>query len=281
MVQNTIQQVAVLGAGQMGRGIARACMMNGFKVILVDNNPEQIQETIEKINQRPAGADLKLLTTSTQLSDIQNSDLVIEAIIEIEEDKRAIYQEIIPFLKPSTIIASNSSSISITRLAAASDRADRFCGMHFMNPVSAMPLVELVRGLGTSDETFSLCEAFITALGKEIAEAEDFPGFIVNRVLVPMINEAIYALYEGVGNVSAIDRSLRLGASHPLGPLQLADFIGLDTVLAILSVLHNKLADNKYRPCPLLLKYVEAGWLGKKVGRGFYDYATDPPRPTR
>ncbi|MFK7867450.1 MAG: 3-hydroxyacyl-CoA dehydrogenase NAD-binding domain-containing protein [Alphaproteobacteria bacterium] len=275
------EQIAIIGAGQMGRGIARVCLEKGYRLCLIDHEQVNLDHTVERIRQKSTGAALENLVTGLDLSLIQDADLVIEAIPELESEKRNLFQALIPFLKQDALIATNSSSISITRLAASSDRPTRFCGMHFMHPVSVMPLVELVRGLATSDKSFDQCAEFVKSLGKEYAESQDFPGFIVNRVLAPMMNEAIYALYEGVGNVVTIDRALRLGASHPLGPLQLADFIGLDNILSILTTLHNDLADNKYRPCPLLQKYVEAGWIGVKVGRGFYDYASDPPKPTR
>ena len=274
-------KIAIIGAGQMGRGIANLCLQHGLSVYLLDNHQGNLDASLERIKQKHQGNLPKNLSFGLDINKIADADLIIEAIPEIEAEKKNLFQSIAGLIKEKAIIATNSSSISITRLAASSGRSGQFCGMHFMNPVSAMPLVELVRGLATQDEVFETCASFVTSIGKEYAESQDFPGFIVNRVLVPMINEAIYALYEGVGNVATIDRAIRLGASHPQGPLQLADFIGLDNILAILSTLYNDLADNKYRPCPLLLKYVEAGWLGIKVGRGFYDYGSNPPQPTR
>ncbi len=275
------KKIAVIGAGPIGRGVVRVALAHNYPVVLIDHDQRTLERTVERIKTSDPAVNLDLLTEGTDLSLVSGCDLVIEAISEQETAKRNLFKALAPLLDEEAVLATNSSSISITRLAAVTDHPERFCGMHFMNPVSVMKLVELVRGLATDDETFERCKQFVHSLDKEIAEAEDFPGFIVNRVLVPMINEAIYALYEGVGNVATIDRALKLGASHPLGPLELADFIGLDTLLAILTTLHHDLADQKYRPCPLLLKYVEAGWVGAKAGRGFYDYGSEPPKPTR
>ena len=275
------KKIAVIGAGPIGRGVVRVALAHNYPVVLIDHDQRTLERTVERIKTSDPAVNLDLLTEGTDLSLVSGCDLVIEAISEQETAKRNLFKALAPLLDTGAVLATNSSSISITRLAAVTDHPERFCGMHFMNPVSVMKLVELVRGLATDDETFERCKQFVHSLDKEIAEAEDFPGFIVNRVLVPMINEAIYALYEGVGNVATIDRALKLGASHPLGPLELADFIGLDTLLAILTTLHHDLADQKYRPCPLLLKYVEAGWVGAKAGRGFYDYGSEPPKPTR
>jgi 3-hydroxybutyryl-CoA dehydrogenase len=239
------------------------------------------QVSRQRITEDDKQAALKRITTAESIDALADCDLVIEAATEKEEVKRKIFSELCPVLKPETIVASNTSSISITRLASATDRPEKFIGIHFMNPVPLMELVELIRGIATADATFEASKEFVSKLGKTIAVAEDFPAFIVNRILLPMINEAIYTLYEGVGNVEAIDTAMRLGAHHPMGPLELADFIGLDTCLSVMQVLHEGLADSKYRPCPLLVKYVEAGWLGKKTGRGFYDYRGAKPAPTR
>ncbi len=289
-----IKTVGVVGAGQMGNGIAHVCALAGYDVLLNDAEAARVEsglETIRKNMARQVGrgaiaqadmdAGLKRITAAPKLTSFEACDLVIESIVEQSEPKRQIFNDLRAVLKPTTILASNTSSISITRLAAATDRPDKFIGIHFMNPAPVMKLVELIRGLATSQETYDASVAFVNSLGKTIANAEDFPAFIVNRVLVPMINEAIYTLYEGVGSVEAIDKAMKLGANHPMGPLELADFIGLDTCLAIMQVLYEGLADSKYRPCPLLVKYVEAGWLGRKTQRGFYDYRTDPPTPTR
>lgn len=294
MTHGKIGKVGVIGAGQMGSGIAHVVALAGHEVVLSDVEPARARAAIEGIRSNlerqlergKIGADameaaLARITPSGNLADMQDADLVIEAATEREEVKKSIFRELCKSLKAEALVASNTSSISITRLAAATDRPERFIGMHFMNPVPVMKLVEIIRGIATSDETHQTCEAFIANLGKETALAEDFPGFIVNRILMPMINEAIYVLYEGVGTVEAIDTGLRLGANHPMGPLELADFIGLDTCLYIMQVLHEGLADSKYRPCPLLVKYVEAGWLGRKAGRGFYDYRGEKPVPTR
>jgi 3-hydroxybutyryl-CoA dehydrogenase len=289
-----IKTIGVIGAGQMGNGIAHVAALAGCEVRLVDIDPAQIakaKETIaenlgrqlrrEKISQKDRDAALARIRTGTDMALLGDCDFVIEAATENEEIKREILKKICPLLRADAIIASNTSSISITRLAAATDRPARFIGMHFMNPVPLMELVELIRGLATDDETYQAVQKLATRLGKVTARAEDFPAFIVNRILLPMINEAIYTLYEGVGGVESIDTAMKLGAHHPMGPLELADFIGLDTCLAVMQVLYEGLADSKYRPCPLLVKYVEAGWLGKKVGRGFYDYSSEPPTPTR
>jgi 3-hydroxybutyryl-CoA dehydrogenase len=289
-----IARVGVIGAGQMGNGIAHVCALAGLPVTLVDikaealakamatmarNMERQVNRSIISSDDRDAA--LARVTTSTDYESFGDADLVIEAATEKEDVKRAIFSALTPRLKPSCIVASNTSSISITRLGAATDRPEKFIGMHFMNPVPVMKLVEIIRGIATDEPTFLAVQALARKLGKISAVAEDFPAFIVNRILVPMINEAVYALYEGVGSVSGIDVSMRLGANHPMGPLELADFIGLDTCLSIMQVLYDGLSDSKYRPCPLLVKYVEAGWLGRKTGRGFYDYSQTPPRPTR
>jgi 3-hydroxybutyryl-CoA dehydrogenase len=291
---STIRTVGVIGAGQMGNGIAHVCALAGYDVVLNDADPARIDAAlalIDKnmsrqvartvIDQKAKEAGLKRIAAAPKLAAFEACDLVIESIVEQDEPKRKVFADLKPVLKPEAILASNTSSISITRLAATTDRPDRFIGIHFMNPAPVMKLVELIRGLATSQETYNASVAFVESLGKTIANAEDFPAFIVNRVLVPMINEAIYTLYEGVGSVEAIDKAMKLGANHPMGPLELADFIGLDTCLSIMQVLYEGLADSKYRPCPLLVKYVEAGWLGRKTERGFYDYRTDPPTPTR
>jgi 3-hydroxybutyryl-CoA dehydrogenase len=291
---HSIRRVGVIGAGQMGNGIAHVCALAGIPVVVNDVAPARLKEALATINGNMARqvarqriteddkqAALKRITTVENIDALAECDLVIEAATEKEEVKRKIFSELCPVLKPDTIVASNTSSISITRLASATDRPEKFIGIHFMNPVPLMELVELIRGIATADATFEAAKEFVSKLGKTIAVAEDFPAFIVNRILLPMINEAIYTLYEGVGNVEAIDTAMRLGAHHPMGPLELADFIGLDTCLSVMQVLHEGLADSKYRPCPLLVKYVEAGWLGKKAGRGFYDYRGPKPIPTR
>ncbi len=289
-----IEKVGVIGAGQMGNGIAHVCALAGCDVLIEDINAEQLgkaRETIKnnlgrqvksgKITQADADAALERIKTATDLNGMKDRDLVIEAATEDEQVKRRIFQELCPRLSPKTMIASNTSSISITRLAAATDRPERFIGLHFMNPAPVMQLVEIIRGIATEEETFKAAMELVARAGKTSANSEDFPAFIVNRILLPMINEAVYTLYEGVGNVEAIDTAMKLGANHPMGPLQLADFIGLDTCLSVMQVLYEGLADSKYRPCPLLVKYVEAGWLGKKTGRGFYDYRGEKPVPTR
>ena len=290
----SIRKVGVIGAGQMGSGIAHVCALAGIPVVLSDVAPDRIKEALATINGNMARqvsrgriseddkqAALRRISTTDALDGLADCDLVVEAATEKEEVKRKIFTALCPLLKPEAIIGTNTSSISITRLAAATDRPEKFIGIHFMNPVPLMELVELIRGIATADGTFETAKQFVTKLGKTIAVAEDFPAFIVNRILLPMINEAIYTLYEGVGNVEAIDTAMKLGAHHPMGPLELADFIGLDTCLSIMQVLHEGLADTKYRPCPLLVKYVEAGWLGRKTHRGFYDYRGEKPIPTR
>ena len=291
---HSIRKVGVVGAGQMGNGIAHVCALSGFHVLLNDIVPERVTEGLatisgnlarqvsrQRISEEQRQAAIKRITPANVLDELGDCDLVIEAATEKEEIKRRIFGALCPSLKPEAIIGTNTSSISITRLAAATDRPERFIGIHFMNPVPLMELVEVIRGIATDDATFDATKHFIGKLGKQLAVSEDFPAFIVNRVLLPMINEAIYTLYEGVGNVEAIDTAMRLGAHHPMGPLELADFIGLDTCLSVMQVLHEGLADSKYRPCPLLVKYVEAGWLGRKTQRGFYDYRGEKPVPTR
>ncbi|MDG1209029.1 MAG: 3-hydroxybutyryl-CoA dehydrogenase [Paracoccaceae bacterium] len=290
----TIKTVGVIGAGQMGNGIAHVFASAGFDVLINDINPDAVTAAIAKIDknmtrlvergQMDAVAQanaLERIRPATGLPDIAQTDLVIEAATENEAVKRQIFEALVPDLKDTTILTTNTSSISITRLATVTDRPERFMGFHFMNPVPLMQLVELIRGIATDEPTYKTMLGVVETLGKTSASAEDFPAFIVNRILIPMINEAIYTLYEGVGTVKSIDTSLKLGANHPMGPLELADFIGLDICLAIMNVLHDGLADTKYRPCPLLVKYVEAGWLGRKTKRGFYDYRGDEPVPTR
>jgi 3-hydroxybutyryl-CoA dehydrogenase len=288
------RKIGVIGAGQMGNGIAHVCALSGFHVLLNDVVADRITQGLatisgnlarqvsrQRISDEQRQAAIKRISPATTLDELGDCDLVIESATEQEEIKRKIFSALCPVLKPEAIVGSNTSSISITRLAAATDRPERFIGIHFMNPVPLMELVEVIRGIATDDATFGATKQFIAKLGKQIAVAEDFPAFIVNRILLPMINEAIYTLYEGVGNVESIDTAMRLGAHHPMGPLELADFIGLDTCLSVMQVLHEGLADSKYRPCPLLVKYVEAGWLGRKTQRGFYDYRGDKPVPTR
>ncbi|TMV03690.1 3-hydroxybutyryl-CoA dehydrogenase [Ruegeria sediminis] len=289
-----IKSVGVIGAGQMGNGIAHVLALAEYDVLLTDVSKDALDQAIEtieanmarqasrgKITDDEMQAALKRIQTTLNLPDIGKTDLVIEAATERETIKQAIFEDLQPHLQPHTILTSNTSSISITRLASRTDRPERFMGFHFMNPVPVMQLVELIRGIATDEATFKACKAVVDRLNKTAASAEDFPAFIVNRILMPMINEAVYTLYEGVGNVQSIDQSMKLGANHPMGPLELADFIGLDTCLAIMNVLHDGLADTKYRPCPLLTKYVEAGWLGRKTDRGFYDYRGEVPVPTR
>jgi 3-hydroxybutyryl-CoA dehydrogenase len=289
-----IKNIGVIGAGQMGCGIAHVSALAGYKVQIYDLSKDRIEGALATINGNLArqvsngklsdedrNKALADISGSADLNDLAAMDLVIEAATEDESVKRKIYAQVCPVLKPEALLATNTSSLSITRLASATDRPERFMGIHFMNPVPVMKLVELVRGIATDEPTFSAAKEYVTALDKTATVAEDFPAFIVNRILLPMINEAIYTLYEGVGSVEAIDTAMKLGANHPMGPLQLADFIGLDTCLSIMQVLHDGLADSKYRPCPLLVKYVEAGWLGRKSGRGFYDYRGEVPVPTR
>ena len=289
-----IKTVGIVGAGQMGNGIAHVFALAGFEVLINDISQDALdrgmtqmranldrQVSREKITEAEKSAALERIETTLTLTDLGPRDLIIEAATERATVKSAIFEDLVPHLAPGTILTSNTSSISITRLASRTDRPEKFMGLHFMNPVPIMQLVELIRGIATDRETFSTMEAVVDRLGKTASTSEDFPAFIVNRILIPMINEAIYTLYEGVGSVSSIDRALKLGANHPMGPLELADFIGLDTCLAIMNVLHDGLADTKYRPCPLLVKYVEAGWLGRKTKRGFYDYTGEEPVPTR
>jgi len=289
-----IRKVGVIGAGQMGSGIAHVCALGGFDVLLNDVSMDRIQSGLAsitgnmarqvssgRINEDERKGAIDRIGPAEHLDALGDVDLIIESATENEQVKRKIFAQVCPLLRPDAMLATNTSSISITRLAATTDRPERFIGIHFMNPVPLMELVELVRGIATEDETFDEAKRFVAKIGKTAAVAEDFPAFMVNRILLPMINEAIYVLYEGVGSVEAIDTSMRLGANHPMGPLQLADFIGLDTCLSIMQVLYEGLADSKYRPCPLLVKYVEAGWLGRKAGRGFYDYRGDKPIPTR
>jgi 3-hydroxybutyryl-CoA dehydrogenase len=292
MVQ--IKSVGVIGAGQMGAGIAHVVALGGYDVLLHDISTERLDAGMDVIKRNMSrqvvrglitqdamdGA-MKLIKPAAELQQIGGTDLAIEAATENEDTKKTIFKALGPHLTDKTLLASNTSSISITRLAAATDRPDRFIGLHFMNPAPLMKLVEIIRGIATGPDTYETAVNFAQSLGKTTANAEDFPAFIVNRVLVPMINEAIYTLYEGVGTVEAIDTAMKLGANHPMGPLELGDFIGLDTVLSIMNVLYEGLADSKYRPCPLLVKYVEAGWLGRKAGRGFYDYRGEHPVPTR
>ncbi|SDY17067.1 3-hydroxybutyryl-CoA dehydrogenase [Citreimonas salinaria] len=289
-----IKSIGVVGAGQMGNGIAHVMSLAGYDVMLSDISQDALDKGLsiitknldrqvsrDKITQAERDTALARISTTLTLTDLGRSDLIIEAATEREDVKNQIFETLKPALAEHTILTSNTSSISITRLASRTDRPEKFMGFHFMNPVPVMQLVELIRGIATDHETYKACLAVVEKLGKTAASAEDFPAFIVNRILMPMINEAVYTLYEGVGNVNSIDQSMKLGANHPMGPLELADFIGLDTCLAIMNVLHDGLADTKYRPCPLLTKYVEAGWLGRKTGRGFYDYRGETPVPTR
>jgi len=291
---STIKKIGIIGAGQMGSGIAHVCAQAGYEVVISDISPEILQKSVAaisknmdrqvqkgKLTEADKTAAIARISTGSDLSVFHDADLVVEAATENEALKREIFKKLVPNLKPEALIATNTSSISITRLAASTDRPSKFMGMHFMNPVPVMQLVELIRGIATDEATFNAISELTANIGKTAAVAEDFPAFIVNRILLPMINEAVYTLYEGVGGVHAIDTALKLGANHPMGPLELADFIGLDTCLAVMQVLYEGLADSKYRPCPLLVKYVEAGWVGRKVGRGFYDYSKTPPVPTR
>jgi 3-hydroxybutyryl-CoA dehydrogenase len=289
-----IRTVAVIGAGQMGMGIAHVVALGGYDVRLFDVGADKLPAAIGAIGASmarqvargtvtaaDADAALARIVPIETLAEAGSADLVIEAATEDEAIKKSVFRDLTPYLGADTLLASNTSSISITRLASVTDRPERFIGLHFMKPAPAMKLVELIRGIATSGQTYDTAVAFAEALGKTTTESEDFPAFIVNRILAPMMNEAVYTLYEGVGNVTAIDTALKLGANHPMGPLELADFMGLDVVLAIMNVLYEGLGDSKYRPCPLLVKYVEAGWLGKKTGRGFYDYSGPTPVPTR
>ena len=289
-----VERIGVIGAGQMGSGVAHVAAVSGFDVVLADIDEQALTGALDKMQQLldrqikkgtisapERDAALGRIATTTSMSKFIDCDLVVEAATEDEGIKRKIFKELIEHLKDDAIIASNTSSISITRLAAATDRPERFIGMHFMNPVPAMKLVEVIRGIATAEDTYQSIKSLCEKLGKTAVTAEDFPAFIVNRILLPMINEAVYTLYEGVGTVESIDTAMKLGANHPMGPLELADFIGLDTCLSVMQVLYDGLADSKYRPCPLLVKYVEAGWLGRKVKRGFYDYRGETPVPTR
>jgi 3-hydroxybutyryl-CoA dehydrogenase len=289
-----IQKIGVIGAGQMGNGIAQACALVGMDVVIHDVTQEKIDAGIaavatnlaklverQQLDEAASSAALARIKPGLDYASFGDCDMVIEAAIENEAVKRKIFTEVCPSLRANAILATNTSSISITRLASVTDRVERFIGIHFMNPVPKMQLVELIRGIATDEPTFEAAKGLISRLGKTVTVAEDFPAFIVNRILLTMINEAVYTLYEGVGSVDAIDTAMRLGANHPMGPLALADFIGLDTVLSVMHVLHEGLADSKYRPCPLLVKYVEAGWLGRKAQRGFYDYRSGTPVPTR
>ena len=289
-----ISSIGVVGAGQMGNGIAHVCALAGYDVMMTDISADALDKAVAlidrniarqvgrgKVSEAEMAAAMARIRTTTKLAELGQTDLIIEAATERETVKQAIFEDLLPHLKPTTILTSNTSSISITRLASRTDRPEKFMGFHFMNPVPVMQLVELIRGIATDEETFAACKSVVDRLGKTAATAEDFPAFIVNRILMPMINEAVYTLYEGVGNVTSIDMAMKLGTNHPMGPLELADFIGLDTCLAIMNVLHDGLADMKYRPCPLLTKYVEAGWLGRKTQRGFYDYRGELPVPTR
>ncbi len=289
-----IRKVGIIGAGQMGNGIAHVCALSGYDVLLNDMARDQIEAALAtihgnlarqlksgKITEEQRADALKRIKAAEKYEALEDCDLVIESAVEDEQVKRKIFVELSKIVKPEALLGTNTSSISVTRLASATNRPEKFMGVHFMNPVPVMPLVELIRGIATDDATFTTMKEFVATLGKTIAIAEDFPAFIVNRILLPMINVAIYTLYEGVGNVEAIDTAMKLGARHPMGPLELADFIGLDTCLSIMQVLYEGLADSKYRPCPLLVKYVEAGWLGRKTNRGFYDYRGEKPVPTR
>jgi 3-hydroxybutyryl-CoA dehydrogenase len=289
-----LTRIGVVGAGQMGQGITHVCALAGLDVVLADVNNDVLARSLEtidanlgrqvargRIKEDEKETALDHIKTATDFAAFAECDLVIEAATEKEDVKREVYKQLVPKLKPAALIATNTSSISITRLASATDRPGKFIGMHFMNPAPAMSLIELIRGIATEEDTFAATRELVLKLGKTPVASEDYPAFIVNRILLPMINEAVYTLYEGVGTVEAIDTAMKLGANHPMGPLELADFIGLDTALSVMQVLYEGLADSKYRPCPLLVKYVEAGWFGRKSGRGFYDYRGDKPIPTR
>jgi 3-hydroxybutyryl-CoA dehydrogenase len=290
----SLERIGVIGAGQMGRGITHVCALAGLDVVLADVNGDLLARSLEtidanlgrqvargRIREEEKAVALGHISTITDFAGFGDCDMVIEAATEKEDVKRAIFKQLVPKLKPEALIATNTSSISITRLASATDRPGKFIGMHFMNPAPVMSLIELIRGIATDEDTFAATRELALKLGKTPVASEDYPAFIVNRILLPMINEAVYVLYEGVGSVEAIDTAMKLGANHPMGPLELADFIGLDTALSVMQVLYEGLADSKYRPCPLLVKYVEAGWLGRKADRGFYDYRGEKPVPTR
>lgn len=290
----TIKTVGIIGAGQMGSGIAHVCAISGYDVLIHDVAADQIDKALakidknmsrqvasDKLSEQDKSAALGKIKAAITIEQLSTCDLVIEAATENEAIKTKIFQALCPILRKDAILATNTSSLPVTRLAATTDRPDRFVGIHFMNPVPVMKLVELIRGIATEDETFDVAKSFAESLGKTVTVSEDFPAFIVNRILLPMINEAVYTLYEGVGSIEAIDNGMKLGTNQPMGPLELADFIGLDTCLSVMQVLYEGMSDSKYRPCPLLVKYVEAGWLGRKTGRGFYDYSGEVPVPTR